>query len=320
MATASLSLDLDNEWCFMQTNGDARWKQYPTYLPVVVPRILEFLERHGLRITFFIVGQDAARDENQDALKAIVRAGHEIGNHSFRHQPWLHEYSLEEIDQELANAEAAIRSATGVTPIGFRAPGYSYSPDTVRVLASRGYEYDCSSFPNSVNALARIYFFNRSTLPPEEKKRRKELFGKTTEMFRPLKPYFWTFGQNRILEIPVTTMPVTRLPIHFSYVLYLGKFSKTAALAYFAASMDACRVMRVEPSLLFHPLDFLGCDDGFDTVKFFPGMDIEAQRKIDILTGCVEILRRRFDLVTMIDHARRITNGKVPEIAAGEAH
>src|SRR5690606_24310921 len=200
MLTASLSLDLDNEWSYMQTNGDDRWKQHPTYLPVVVPRILEFLETHDLTITFFVVGQDAALEPNHEALRSIVRAGHEIGNHSFRHQPWFHEYTAEEIDKELADAEAAIEAATGIKPVGFRAPGYSYSTDTVRVLASRGYEYDCSSFPNSVNVLARLYFFNRSTLDPEEKERRKDLFGKTTEVFRPLKPYFWTFEQSRILE------------------------------------------------------------------------------------------------------------------------
>ena len=85
--SASLSLDLDNEWSFMQTAGDAGWEDFPTYLPEIVPRILEFFARHNLLITFFLVGRDADFDGNHEALKSIADAGHEIGNHSFGHQP-----------------------------------------------------------------------------------------------------------------------------------------------------------------------------------------------------------------------------------------
>ena len=90
MNTASLSLDLDNEWCFMQTNGDSRWSEFPSYLPAVVPRILEFFASRDQKITFFIVGKDATIEENFEAIRSIADHGHEIGNHSFRHQPWLH--------------------------------------------------------------------------------------------------------------------------------------------------------------------------------------------------------------------------------------
>ena len=54
---ASLSLDLDNLWCYMKTHGDSGWDYFPSYLDTVVPRILEFLDERGLKITFFIVGQ-----------------------------------------------------------------------------------------------------------------------------------------------------------------------------------------------------------------------------------------------------------------------
>ena len=51
---ASLSLDLDDKWSYLQTHGDDNWKTYPSYLGYVVPRILEFLDRNDLKITFFI--------------------------------------------------------------------------------------------------------------------------------------------------------------------------------------------------------------------------------------------------------------------------
>jgi peptidoglycan/xylan/chitin deacetylase (PgdA/CDA1 family) len=56
---ASLSLDLDNEWSYLKTHGDAGWKTFPTYLDVFIPSVLMALERLDLKITFFIVGQDA---------------------------------------------------------------------------------------------------------------------------------------------------------------------------------------------------------------------------------------------------------------------
>ena len=94
---ASLSLDLDNQWSYMKTHGDAGWESYPSYLARLAPLALSLLERLQLRITFFVVGQDAARAENAEPLAALARAGHEIGNPSFRHEPWMHRYPAAEV-------------------------------------------------------------------------------------------------------------------------------------------------------------------------------------------------------------------------------
>ena len=87
---ASLSLDLDNKWSYLKTHGDPGWESFPSYLDTLVPRVLQFLSQRNLKITFFVVGQDAALEKNHTALKAIAAAGHEIGNHSFSHEPWFH--------------------------------------------------------------------------------------------------------------------------------------------------------------------------------------------------------------------------------------
>ena len=112
---ASLSLDLDNQWSYMKTHGDDGWSSFPTYLDWAVPRILEFLDERDLKITFFIVGQDAEIEKNVPALRAIGDAGHEVGNHSFNHEPWLHLYSEEELDAELAKAGAGHRGGNGAS-------------------------------------------------------------------------------------------------------------------------------------------------------------------------------------------------------------
>jgi len=134
----------------MKTHGDRGWKSLPSYLDVVVPRVLEFLEGRSLKITFFLVGQDAVQDENAGLLAAIAQAGHEIGNHSYHHEPWLASSPVAEIEAEIARAEEAIRAATGRTPVGFRGPGYSTSATLIGVLARRGYLYDASTIPTFV--------------------------------------------------------------------------------------------------------------------------------------------------------------------------
>lgn len=302
---ASLSLDLDNLWSYQMTHGDPDWEEYRTYLDVLVPTVLEFFATRAQRITFFIVGQDAARPENRDALASLTRDGHEIGNHSFRHQPWLHRYTRDEIDEELARTEAAIEDVTGRRTVGFRGPGYSLSEDVLRVLVTRGYRYDASTLPTIVGPLARRYYFRSAKLTAEQREQRSYLFGGAREGLRPVEPYHWQVGQDRLLEIPVTTMPLTRVPIHVSYVLYLASVSARAAHLYFANALRLCRLRGVEPSILLHPLDFLGADD-VDALSFFPGMTMPGAYKRTIVAACVDELRRQFQVVPMGEHADAI--------------
>src|SRR5688500_917998 len=98
---ASLSLDLDNEWAYLKTRNDPAWQALPSYLDLVVPWVLELLARRAQRITFFIVGMDAAQERNRNLLMQLTAAGHEIGNHSLHHEPWLHLYSEERVEQEV---------------------------------------------------------------------------------------------------------------------------------------------------------------------------------------------------------------------------
>ena len=301
---ASLSLDLDNKWSYLKTHGDPGWEQFPSYLDVLVPRVLEFLKQRDLKITFFVVGQDAALEKNQTALRSIAEHGHEIGNHSFNHEPWLHLYSEDELEREIEAAEIAIERATGFQPTGFRGPGFSFSTATLQVLQRRGYQYDASTFPTFLGPVARAYYFMKSGLDRAERAKRKQLFGKFSEGFRPLRPYRWRTHGLQLLEIPVTTMPVFKLPIHLSYILFLGQYSPVLAQAYFRLAMLLCRAFRVEPSVLLHPLDFLGGEDDGD-LGFFPCMDMPAQKKLEIVAATLEYLRQRFDVVPMMQHAAR---------------
>lgn len=317
---AGLSLDLDNQWSYMKTHGDAGWEAFPSYLDVVVPRTLDVFKRHGFTITYFIVGQDAALEKNHASLRAITDAGHEVGNHSFRHEPWLHLYSRSEIEHEIEVAEEAIEGATGARPTGFRGPGFSVSADVLQTLKSRGYEYDASTFPTFLGPVARAYYFFNARLPKSEREKRRALFGGVKEGLRPLKPYEWQLQNGALLEIPVTTMPGTRVPFHLSYILFLATYSRAMARQYFKSALAVCRAAGVEPSLLLHPLDFLGGDD-IDALKFFPAMNISGAEKVDICDELFEIYAEKFNVLPMGAHARSIRNrGRLPQRAPTFTH
>jgi peptidoglycan-N-acetylglucosamine deacetylase len=302
----SLSLDLDNLWSYMKTHGDAGWDEYPSYLGVVVPRVLDLLDSLQLKITWFLVGQDANDPKHHAILREITKRGHEVGNHSFHHEPWLHLYSEAEIEAELSKTEAAIEVATGQRPDGFRGPGFSFSPTLLKVLARRGYRYDASTFPTFLGPLARLYYFAKAgNMTAEEREKRKQLFGTLSEGFRSLHPYQWHTSEGPLLEIPVTTMPIFKAPFHLSYLVYLAQFSKLAARAYLQMAIGLCKVTRVAPSFLLHPLDFMGCDDT-DKLSFFPAMNRRSSEKLQFAREVLQTLSGQFECVPMGQHASRV--------------
>jgi len=302
---ASLSLDLDNQWTYMKTHADPGWESFPSYLDILVPRVLDFLEKRELKITFFIVGQDAALEKNHAAIRSIADAGHEIGTHSFNHEPWLHLYSERQFEEDLTRAEEHIERITGQKPIGFRGPGYSFSSTVLRVLARHGYQYDASTLPTFIGPLARAYYFMTTKLSPEEKESRKMLYGELRDGLQPLRPYQWQIDGvgERLVEIPVTTMPLFKLPFHVSYILYISRFSPVLARFYFRLALGLCKLTRTLPSLLLHPLDFLGCDD-VKELAFFPAMDLRSGEKIKLVSEMIDIYSNQYAIVSLCEQAR----------------
>lgn len=316
---ASISLDLDDQWTYMKTHGDPGWESYPSYLNYAIPRILDFLDERSTKITFFIVAQDAAFSHNHDVLREIARRGHDIGSHTFNHDPWLHIYSEEEINQELELAEQHIEKATGVRPSGFRGPGFSFSDTVLRVLIEREYSYDASTFPNILNPLARMYFLWTSKMSKEEREQRKGLFGSWKDGLRPNKPFRWKTENGNLLEIPVTTMPLFKIPIHASYILFLSNYSIGLAMLYFRIALSMCKITGTNPSILLHPLDFIGCDDTTD-LSFFPAMRIESGRKIEVMSRMFEVMTKRYTCLTMDGHATVIRqSSSIPSMSMSKA-
>ncbi|MEM9412046.1 MAG: polysaccharide deacetylase family protein [Planctomycetota bacterium] len=305
---ATISLDLDNKWSYLKSHDDPQWEAFPSYLGTVVPRILTMLDELGIKITFFVVGQDAVIQENVESLQQIANAGHEIANHSFHHETWLHSYTPEQLVNEFDLSEQAIQAATGKRPVGFRGPGFSLSDQTLEILASRGYHYDCTTFPTFMAPAARAFYFMTGKFNKEQKQDRNAMFGKFADGLLPNKPFLWKAEPGDLLEIPVSTFPGIKIPIHATYLQYLASYSSLTADAYFWSALNCYRIANLSPSFLLHPTDFLGSDDEPD-LDFFPGMKVSSIQKNIRIKSYLQAMVSRFTIVRMKEFAAMALQG-----------
>jgi len=88
--------------------------------PVLTPRVLDLLDAHGVRATFFVIAERAVAQP--ELLREIVRRGHGVQNHTWRHPHAFSLFGPRRIRQEIERAQAALQSLTGVRPTLFRAP------------------------------------------------------------------------------------------------------------------------------------------------------------------------------------------------------
>ena len=303
---AAISLDLDNQWSYQKTHGDSGWRRYPSYLDIFIPPFLDLLDELGLKITFFVVGQDAAQEENAKALAMLTERGHEVGNHSFYHEPWFHLYSKDQLSAEISKAEASILGVTGQKPLGFRGPGFSFSRELVEVLIDLNYLYDATTLPTYLGPLARYYYFQKSNLTELEKEQRRKLFGGFKNGRLPIKPYILELPSGgSIPEIPVTTVPVLRIPFHLSYLLYISRYSERLMGIYFRAALRGCKLTGSGLSFLLHPLDFLDRRQ-VPALAFFPAMNINKETKLEIFKRVMEAISEHYRLVPMTELARGV--------------
>jgi len=103
--------------------------------PAMTPRLLDLLERHGARATFFLIGRFV---EAEPGLAAEIAArGHLIGNHTATH-PSLVWRSPGRIAGELTRCQEAIERATGRRPAWLRPPYGFRGPHLQRIARRAG--------------------------------------------------------------------------------------------------------------------------------------------------------------------------------------
>ncbi|MEE2645405.1 MAG: polysaccharide deacetylase family protein, partial [Myxococcota bacterium] len=114
---------------------------------VGVPRFAALFKRLEMPATFYCVAADLEVEDNRDRLRALAEEGFEIGNHSWRHNYRLTRLPASEQRAELTEGRARLEAASGVSVVGFRAPGYHSSGGLQSHLRESGHRYESSAFP-----------------------------------------------------------------------------------------------------------------------------------------------------------------------------
>jgi peptidoglycan/xylan/chitin deacetylase (PgdA/CDA1 family) len=104
--------------------------------PEVTPRVLDILEAHGARATFFCIAQKALC--HPELVREIVRRGHAVENHSSAHQHTFAMLGVGGIRKEIVAAQSALVEITGKQPRFFRPPAGMRNPMLDPVLHALG--------------------------------------------------------------------------------------------------------------------------------------------------------------------------------------
>jgi polysaccharide deacetylase family protein (PEP-CTERM system associated) len=123
------------------------WEGLESRVCANVSRVLDLLDCHDARATFFVLGWVARRYPH--LVREIAGAGHEIASHGWDHSR-VTDQSPEAFRESVRRTKDILEDQSGKPVVGFRAPSFSIVPGcewALDVLIEEGYRYDSSLFP-----------------------------------------------------------------------------------------------------------------------------------------------------------------------------
>ncbi len=145
-----LTIDVEDYYMVSAFNDVVKiadWGQYPSRIEKSTQKLLDILETHGTKGTFFVLGWVA--EHYPHLVKEIASRGHEVGCHSNSHR-MIYEMNAEEFTKDTRRAKSIIEDIVGQEVWGYRAPSYSITRKSfwaLEILAEEGFRYDSSIFP-----------------------------------------------------------------------------------------------------------------------------------------------------------------------------
>jgi hypothetical protein len=252
---------------------------------VAIDRLTAFAHELAIPLTLFAIGSDLARPAAAERLRAAAEAGFEIANHTLDHRYDLVRLGRDEIRRQVNEGASAIERATGVVPIGFRAPGYTVTDELFDVLDELGVAYDSSVFPSPAYWAAKTGMIALIAALGRES---RSIVDTPNVLRAPVRPYrvgrpYWSRGPG-ILEFPVQVTRGLRLP-------FIGT---SVALRGAKAARWLARACVGEPlvNLELHGIDVLDAADGLSTLRTHqPDVRVPVDEKLAALRAAIEELR-----------------------------
>jgi polysaccharide deacetylase family protein (PEP-CTERM system associated) len=145
----ALSVDVEDYWSIFSRDWLGKLSEQSDAAVRNTEWFLETLSDHGVKATFFVLGEVA--EKFPALIKRIAEEGHEIGVHGFHHKQ-IFRLTESEFRQEVGNCKRLIEDTISGVVAGHRAPAFSMTPQTkwaLEILADEGFGYDSSVFPIS---------------------------------------------------------------------------------------------------------------------------------------------------------------------------
>jgi len=145
-----LSVDVEDYFHVRNFAGTIAFEDWETMIEtssIGVARVLDLLDRHQTKATFFILGWVAAH--HPELVRRIATAGHEIACHGYLHDP-VADLKPEQFRADLAAAKELLEEIVGFPVVGYRAPSFSINETclwALDILIEEGFRYDSSLFP-----------------------------------------------------------------------------------------------------------------------------------------------------------------------------
>jgi len=278
-ALIAITLDLEmsrhyptwdqTHWDYEKGNLDADTKGYA----VEAARLVK--KRGGL-IHFFLVGR-VLEQENVDWLRALIREGHSLGNHTYDHvnvkatqpdqvqfrferAPWLIEGKTpsQVIAENIRITSRAMRQRLGIDPAGFRTPGgfndgLSDRPDVQEMIRGLGFEWVSSKYP-------------AHPLGPEGVSPTNEVFDGILKAEELAQPFVYRSG---LVEVPMS-------PISDVTAFRSGRWPLAAFLKAVRLGVSWAIERRAVFDLLVHPSCLLVADPEFRAISLICDLVQEA--------------------------------------------
>ena len=148
---AVMSVDVE-EWFHIPEGLDniipfEGWDSAVQRVQHILPRFWDLFEKNNVRATFFFLGWVA--EKHPALVKETLRRGHEIATHGYAHK-LIYNQAPDEFRRDIHKAVSIIEDISGKKVRGYRAPGFSITPETdwaFGILADEGIIYDSSIFP-----------------------------------------------------------------------------------------------------------------------------------------------------------------------------
>jgi peptidoglycan-N-acetylglucosamine deacetylase len=312
---AAISIDLDGLACYYRIHGlgEPPAELEHVILERALPRAAALFARHGLRVTWFVIGRDVDVDRvgpdrevrvaHAERLRTLARGGDELANHSYSHPYALARLPPAELVAEIANCDRVLRAIAGPVK-GFRSPGYDVSPAMLDALATLGYRYDSSLFPApgyyaaKVAVIAALRVLGRTSgavlVDPRS-------LTAPAEPYRPAMTAPWRRGQAPLVELPIAVTPWARVPAIGTSLLLAPPWLRRRLLD----AMARRRVFNLE----LHGIDFVDADkDGIpgELVARQPDLRLSIDDKLARFEQILDDITARWQVVTLAEVARDV--------------